>query len=100
MDKSYSPSEREARRLWIGRGDTTAWRRENRDEASRSKSRNTDSTGWGCVPKTHHGWRRWLSIVFTTLRRAVSSPQRRSIFLTALMTVEWSLPPNRLPISG
>jgi hypothetical protein len=34
------------------------------------------------------GFRRWDSIVPTTLRTVGSSPQRRSIFRTALMTVE------------
>jgi hypothetical protein len=47
-----------------------------------------------------YGRRRWLSRVPTTLLTVGSSVQSRSIFRTALMTVEWSLPPNRLPISG
>ena len=44
--------------------------------------------------------RRWLSIVLTMLRCAGSVATRRSIFLTALITVEWSRPEKRLPISG
>ncbi|MEA2700039.1 MAG: hypothetical protein QOI66_4310 [Myxococcales bacterium] len=34
------------------------------------------------------GWRRWLSIVLTTLRTVGSSEHRRSILRTALITVE------------
>ena len=37
---------------------------------------------------TDHGWRRWVSIVLTTLRRAASSVHSRSILRTALITVE------------
>ena len=40
------------------------------------------------VRDARYGWRRWVSIVLTTLRTVGCSAHRRSILRTALITVE------------
>ncbi len=93
------------RGLWIGGGQDPGGRWSCCDgEAVRTVTPQRSPQGAGDGFRRHgenaQGCRRWLSSVPTTLRTVGSSPQRRSILRTALMTVEWSLPPNRLPISG
>jgi len=58
----------------------------------RKRADNDPRQALALLPRSHdgtaHGWRRWVSIVLTTLRRAGSSVHSRSILRTALMTVE------------